>query len=127
MSWALFTEDSACEELCARFISFKSSSWKLCIPMESRLIPISAIPFKNFWFKSSGFASKVISISSEKSKYFRTSSISILISSASKIDGVPPPKYRVSKVLFFSSLFLNDNSFLMAESISFFNFKEVEK
>jgi hypothetical protein len=60
--------------------------------MDRRFIGDSDSPFKKFLSKSSGLASKVISISFSKLKCFKTSSIKDLISSGERIEGVPPPK-----------------------------------
>ena len=95
--------------------------------MESRLISVLAKSFRKFLFKSSGLASSVISIFLSKSKYFKTSSIKDLISSTERIEGVPPPKYNDERVLFSNSSFRRKISFFMAEIISSFNLKEVEK
>ena len=95
--------------------------------MESRLISVLAKFFKKFLSKSSGLASMVISIFLSKSKYFKTSSIKDLISSTERIEGVPPPKYKEESVLFSNSSFRRKISFFMAEIISSFNLKEVEK
>ena len=95
--------------------------------MESRLISVLAKFFKKFLSKSSGLASMVISIFLSKSKYFKTSSIKDLISSTESKEGVPPPKYKDESVLFSNSSFLRKISFFMAEIISSFSFKEVEK
>ncbi len=55
--------------------------------MLNLLIGVLERAFKKDWFKSSGFASKVISISELNVKYLNTSSISLCISSTLRIEG----------------------------------------